>query len=85
MRTNKIFLSCVSKIVSLQLGAINKFLPAVRLLADILLLPMHMSVLAERADINKCLATVLVAAEEKDLSGRFRLGRLWLQHFWLLL
>jgi hypothetical protein len=30
--------------------------------------------LAERADINKGLAAVLVAAEEEDLRGGFRLG-----------
>jgi len=33
-----------------------------------------MSMLAERADINKGLAAVVVAAEEEDLCGRFRLG-----------
>uniref|UniRef100_A0A0A9DJK3 Uncharacterized protein n=1 Tax=Arundo donax TaxID=35708 RepID=A0A0A9DJK3_ARUDO len=85
MRTNKILLSRVSKIVSFQLGAINIFLPIIRFLADILLLPVHMSAPAERADINKCVTTILVATEEKDLGGRFRLKRLWLWHFGLLL
>jgi hypothetical protein len=43
-----------------------------------------MSVLSEGTDINKGLAAVLVAAEEKDLRGGFRLGRLCLQHFVVL-
>jgi len=85
MWTDKIFLSCVCKIVSLQLGAINKFLPTVGLIADILLLIVHVSVLAKCADINKGLAAVLVAAEEKDLCGGFRLGRLCLQHYGVFL
>jgi len=55
-----------------------RYLPAVGLIADILLLIVHVSVLAECADINKGLAAVLVAAEEKDLCGGFRLGRLCL-------
>lgn len=50
------------------------YLPTVGLSADVLLLIVDMSVLAECADINKGLAAVLVAAEEKDLRGGFRLG-----------
>jgi len=62
-----------------------RYLPAVGLIADILLLIVHVSVLAECADINKGLAAVLVAAEEKDLCGGFRLGRLCLQHYGVFL
>jgi flagellar motor component MotA len=57
---------------------IVRYLPTVGLSADVLLLIVHMSVLAECADINKGLAAVLVAAEEKDLCGGFRLGRIYL-------
>jgi hypothetical protein len=46
---------------------------------------MHMSVLSEGTDINKGLAAVLIAAEEKDLRGGFRLGCLRLQGLMVLL
>jgi len=64
---------------------IVRYLPTVGLIADILLLIVHVSVLAKCADINKGLAAVLVAAEEKDLCGGFRLGRLCLQHYGVFL
>jgi hypothetical protein len=44
-----------------------------------------MSMLAERADINKGLATVVVAAEEEDLCGGFRLGGFYIHHSGVLL
>ena len=45
----------------------QKYLPTVGLIAGILLLVVHMSMLAGRADIKKGRAIILIAAEVDDL------------------